>query len=88
MIIIHTLLLRVKAEGVEASRWSGSRDRDDEGGRREENVQSSTRANQMMMKREVTTARDMKLMSGRGRGRWERGCKVRGSLLYCDYYSH
>ena len=28
MIIIHTLLLRVKAEGVEASRWSGSREAD------------------------------------------------------------
>ena len=62
--------------------------RDGEGGKREEDVQSSTRANQMMMKREVTTARDMKLMSGRGRGRWERGCEVRGSILYCDYYSH
>ena len=42
----------------------------------------------MMMKREVTTARDMKLMSGRSRGRWERGCEVGGGILYCDYYSH
>ena len=52
-----------KDMGGKYKKWKGMEIRElGERGRREEAVQSNTRVNQMMMEREVTTARDMKLM--------------------------